>query len=229
MWLEGMVFAVLSIGHMSYFMRVQPDSICLSRVENRGKPLGGYVVGTKHGEKDGRWCVRCGVSVDLVSFRSFFSGRFYPCLRRLLRQQLWLCRVEKIRNVFVWIVTCVSRIVGVVRVHVAAVLCLASVLINFLCNCRVACQALRTPRPPNVPVAIVSETQSMCIMVLVQGPERIKQLHTLALLLGFTRNSKSGWLVTSIAFSCLSCFALCCFVFACVIVCLIATRFEIAS
>ena len=53
----------------------------------------------------------------------FFSGRFYPCLRRLLRQQLWLCRVEKIRNVFVWIVTCVSRIVGVVRVHVAAVLC----------------------------------------------------------------------------------------------------------
>ena len=43
MWLEGMVFAVLSIGHMSYFMRVQLDGRCVSRVENRGKPLVGGV------------------------------------------------------------------------------------------------------------------------------------------------------------------------------------------
>jgi hypothetical protein len=55
----------------------------------------------------------------------FFRGVFYPFLRRLALQQLWLCRAEKIGNVLVGIVTCVSCIVGVVRVHVAAVLCLA--------------------------------------------------------------------------------------------------------
>jgi hypothetical protein len=59
-------------------MCVQPEGKCLFRVENRGKPLGGYVVGTKHREKDGRWCVRCGVSVLLASFVLFFSGRFLP-------------------------------------------------------------------------------------------------------------------------------------------------------
>ena len=102
-------------------MRVQPEGKCLFRVENRGKPVGVYVVGTKHREKDGRWCVRCGVSVLLASFVIFFRGVFYPFLRRLALQQLWLCRAEKIGNVLVGIVTCVSCIVGVVRVHVAAV------------------------------------------------------------------------------------------------------------
>jgi hypothetical protein len=106
-------------------MCVQSVGKCLFRVENRGKPLGGYVVGTKHREKDGRWCIRCGVSVLLASFSSFFRGVFYPCLRRLPRQQLWLCRAEKFGNVFEGIVTCVSCIVGVVKVHVAAVFCLA--------------------------------------------------------------------------------------------------------
>ncbi len=71
------------------------------------------------------------MTVLLASFSSFFRGVFYPCLRRTSSTYVnnygCMCRAEKIGNVFVGIVTCVSCIVVVVRVHVlvAAVFCLA--------------------------------------------------------------------------------------------------------
>ena len=140
----------------------------------------------------------------------FFRGVFYPCLRRLSRQKQRLSRANNVGNVFVGMMTCVSCSFGVLRVRVSAVFYLCCWLINLDCICRVSCQALRTPRHPNLAVDLVSETQSMCTMVHVQGPERTKRLHILTPSLDFMWMSGSGWYVTWFVLSFLVCFVLTC-------------------